>query len=148
MLTKPTGILNKAQLPIVLVACKCDQHPAHRHVDTAVIEQRAKTFIDGLCAFQTSESAPETHRACLSVIARAAIAAKRRKSLISFWNNLTLRTRNIHTCAPSMHFIDPLQPVPKPRPWHDGVPILLQSNQSPKRTFGLANTSVLAQKSP
>ncbi|KAG9383605.1 ras guanyl-nucleotide exchange factor [Pyrenophora tritici-repentis] len=77
------SILNKAQLPIVLVACKCDQHPAHRHVDTAVIEQRAKTFIDGLCAFQTSESAPETHRACLSVIARAAIAAKRPRSQAS-----------------------------------------------------------------
>lgn len=123
MLTDPTGILNKAQLPMILVACKCDQHPAHRHVDTAVIEQKAKTFIDGLCAFQTSESSPETHRACLSVIARAAIAAKRRKSFISFLNNLILGTRNIHAYAPSMPLIDPPQLVPRPRPWHAAVPI-------------------------
>src|SRR5205823_726162 len=103
--------------------CKCDQHPAHREVDPAVVEQKAKSFIGDVSVFQTSESSPETHRGCLSVITRAAIAAKRRKSFISFWNKQTLPTRNTHTCAASMHLIDPLQLVHKPRPWRGGVPI-------------------------
>jgi hypothetical protein len=48
------------------------------------VEQKAKSFIGDVSVFQTSESSPETHRGCLSVITRAAIAAKRRKWLISF----------------------------------------------------------------
>ncbi|KNG50267.1 rap guanine nucleotide exchange factor 4 [Stemphylium lycopersici] len=74
---------NKAHLPFILVACKCDQHPAHREVDPAVVEQKAKSFIGDVSVFQTSESSPETHRACLSVITRAAIAAKRPRSQAS-----------------------------------------------------------------
>ncbi|KAJ4368876.1 hypothetical protein N0V83_005958 [Neocucurbitaria cava] len=75
--------LSKAQLPFILVACKCDQHPAHREVDPAVVEQKAKSFIGDVNVFQTSESSPETHRGCLSVITRAAIAAKRPHSQAS-----------------------------------------------------------------
>ncbi|KAF1852159.1 ras GEF [Cucurbitaria berberidis CBS 394.84] len=75
--------LSKAQLPFILVACKCDQHPAHREVDPAVVEQKAKSFIGDVNVFQVSEAAPETHRGCLSVIVRAAIAAKRPQSQAS-----------------------------------------------------------------
>ncbi|EUC42638.1 hypothetical protein COCMIDRAFT_28767 [Bipolaris oryzae ATCC 44560] len=74
---------NKVQLPFILVACKCDQHPAHREVDPSVVEHKAKSFIGDVSVFQTSESSPEAHRACLSVITRAAIAAKRPPSQAS-----------------------------------------------------------------
>lgn len=79
VLTMFADTFNKAQLPFILVACKCDQHPAHREVDPSVVEHKAKSFIGDVSVFQTSESSPEAHRACLSVITRAAIAAKRRK---------------------------------------------------------------------
>ncbi|EOA91122.1 hypothetical protein ACJQWK_11225 [Exserohilum turcicum] len=72
-----------AQLPFILVACKCDQHPAHGEVDPSVVEQKAKSFIGDVSVFQTSESSPEAHRACLSVITRAAIAAMRPRSQAS-----------------------------------------------------------------
>ncbi|KAJ4333052.1 hypothetical protein N0V95_009513 [Ascochyta clinopodiicola] len=69
------AMLANAALPFVLAACKCDQHPAHREVDPAVVEQKATSFLGPLSVFSTSESAPDTHRACLSVVIRAAIAA-------------------------------------------------------------------------
>ncbi|CBX93412.1 hypothetical protein IAQ61_009105 [Plenodomus lingam] len=75
--------LSKAHLPFILAACKCDQHPAHREVDPTVVEQKAKSFIGDINVFQTSESSPESHRACFSVITRAAIAAKRPQSQAS-----------------------------------------------------------------
>ncbi|KAI8934771.1 hypothetical protein NX059_008459 [Plenodomus lindquistii] len=77
------NILSKAHLPFILAACKCDQHPAHREVDPSVVEQKAKSFIGDISVFQTSESSPESHRGCLSVITRAAIAAKRPRSQAS-----------------------------------------------------------------
>lgn len=83
MLTERTDILSKAALPFVLVACKCDQHPAHREVDPAVVEQKAKSFLGDVSVFSTSEASPETHRSCLSVIIRAAISAKRPRSRAS-----------------------------------------------------------------
>lgn len=69
--------LSKASLPFLLVACKCDQHPVHREVDPAVIEQKAKTSFGEINTFQTSESAPETQKRCLSVILRTIISARR-----------------------------------------------------------------------
>ncbi|KAF2190778.1 ras GEF [Zopfia rhizophila CBS 207.26] len=72
--------LSKASLPFVLVACKCDQHPAHREVDPAVIEQKAKSFFGDVNTFQTLESAPDTQKRCLSVITRSVIASRRRES--------------------------------------------------------------------
>ncbi|KAF9698291.1 hypothetical protein EKO04_003907 [Ascochyta lentis] len=77
------AMLANANMPFVLAACKCDQHPAHREVDPAVVEQKAKSFLANLSVFSTSESAPDTHRACLSVVIRAAIAAKRPRSQAS-----------------------------------------------------------------
>ncbi|KAF1832114.1 ras GEF [Decorospora gaudefroyi] len=75
--------LSKVQLPFILAACKCDQHPAHREVDPLVVEQKAKSFIGDVSVFQTSESSPETYQTCLSIITRAAIAAKRPRSQAS-----------------------------------------------------------------
>jgi hypothetical protein len=63
----------------VLVACKCDHHPAHRKVDPAVVEKKAKTFLGEVNAFQTSEASPDAYRGCLSVITRAVISSKRRE---------------------------------------------------------------------
>jgi GTPase SAR1 family protein len=77
------SILAKSHLPFVLAACKCDQHPAHREVDPAVVEQKAKSFLGHVSVFSTSDNAPDTHRACLSVIIRAAIAARRPRSQAS-----------------------------------------------------------------
>ncbi|KAF2658384.1 ras GEF [Lophiostoma macrostomum CBS 122681] len=77
------NVLSKTSLPLVLVACKCDQHPAHREVDPTVVEQRAKSFLGEINAFQTSETSTEAHRGCLSIITRAIIAAKRPRSQAS-----------------------------------------------------------------
>ncbi|KAF1929493.1 rap guanine nucleotide exchange factor 4 [Didymella exigua CBS 183.55] len=77
------GSFAKSRLPFVLVACKCDQHPAHREVDPAVVEQKAKSFLGDVSVFSTSESAPETHRSCLSVVIRAAISDRRPRSQAS-----------------------------------------------------------------
>jgi hypothetical protein len=93
MLTEHAGTLSKAQLPFILAACKCDQHPAHREVDPTVVEQKAKSFIGDVSVFQTSESSPETYRGCLSVITRAAIAAKRRKCLVYHCNKAPSMSR-------------------------------------------------------
>ena len=77
------SIFAKSNLPFVLAACKCDQHPAHREVDPAVVEQKAKSFLGDVSVFSTSESSPETHRACLSVVIRTAISARRPRSQAS-----------------------------------------------------------------
>lgn len=78
-LTLVLDVLSKSNLPAILVACKCDQHPAHREVDPAVVEHKAKQFLPDVQAFQTSQSAPDTQKGCLSVITRAVIASKRRE---------------------------------------------------------------------
>jgi hypothetical protein len=72
-------VLSKSSLPAILVACKCDQHPAHREVDPAVVEHKAKQFLPDVNVFQTSQASPETQKSCLSVITRAVIASKRRE---------------------------------------------------------------------
>jgi hypothetical protein len=63
----------------VLVAGKCDQHPAHREVDPAVVEQKAKSFLGEVRVFQSSSASAETQRECLTFMTKAVIAAKRRK---------------------------------------------------------------------
>ncbi|CAI6339166.1 unnamed protein product [Periconia digitata] len=70
-------VLSKSGLPFILVAAKCDKHPALREIDPARVEERAKKFPGDVNAFQTSTEQPETQRGCLSVITRAVIAAKR-----------------------------------------------------------------------
>jgi hypothetical protein len=78
-LTVFVGILAKAHVPFVLVACKCDQHPAHREVDPSVVEQKAKSFLGDVRVFQSSSSSADTQRECLTFVTRAVIAAKRRE---------------------------------------------------------------------
>ncbi|KAF2005293.1 rap guanine nucleotide exchange factor 4 [Amniculicola lignicola CBS 123094] len=73
----------KASLPFSLVACKCDNHPAHRAIDIAVIDQKAKALVGEVNHFQTTDSALDAHKGCLSVMTRAVIAAKRPRSQAS-----------------------------------------------------------------
>ncbi|KAF1359079.1 ras GEF [Lizonia empirigonia] len=75
--------LAHAGLPFVLAGCKCDQHPAHRQVDPAVVEQKAKSFLGDVSVFATDHAAPDTHRACLAAVLRHAIAARRPRSQAS-----------------------------------------------------------------
>ncbi|KAF2447078.1 rap guanine nucleotide exchange factor 4 [Karstenula rhodostoma CBS 690.94] len=77
------GLLSRSGLPFVLVGCKCDHHPAHRKVDPAVVEKKAKTFLGEVNTFQTSEASPDAYRGCLSVITRAVISSKRPRSQAS-----------------------------------------------------------------
>ncbi|KAF2629513.1 ras GEF [Macroventuria anomochaeta] len=77
------SIFSKSNLPFVLAACKCDQHPAHREVDPSVVEQKAKSFLGDVSVFSTSEASPETHRPCLAVLIRAALSARRPRSQAS-----------------------------------------------------------------
>ncbi|EKG21694.1 Ras-like guanine nucleotide exchange factor [Macrophomina phaseolina MS6] len=70
------NVVHKTALPCVLVGCKCDNHPAHRQVDPAVVEQRAKTLVGDLPAFQSSDGSPESQRICLSVMLRAILASR------------------------------------------------------------------------
>lgn len=80
MLTQSlSDALSKAPLPFVLVACKCDKHTSERQVDPTVVEQKAKSFLGEVHAFQTADQAPDTQKRCLAVILRSAIAARRRK---------------------------------------------------------------------
>jgi len=78
-LTWRVDTLSRAHVPFVLVACKCDQHPAHREVDPAVVEQKARSFLGDVRVFQSSASSPETQRECLTFMTRAITASKRRK---------------------------------------------------------------------
>lgn len=71
-----TDVVHKTALPCVLVGCKCDHHPAHRQVDPAVVEQRAKTLVGELPAFRSSDGSPESQRLCLSVMLRAILASR------------------------------------------------------------------------
>ncbi|OAK98267.1 ras GEF [Phaeosphaeriaceae sp. SRC1lsM3a] len=77
------SILSKAKVPFVLVACKCDQHPAHREVDPAVVEQKAKTFLGEIRVFQSSSTSTDTQRECLTFLTRTVVAAKRPRSQAS-----------------------------------------------------------------
>ncbi|KAK7553456.1 ras guanine nucleotide exchange factor domain-containing protein [Phyllosticta citricarpa] len=70
------NVVHKTALPCVLVGCKCDHHPAHRQVDPAVVEQRAKTLVGELPAFRSSDGSPESQRLCLSVMLRAILASR------------------------------------------------------------------------
>ncbi|KAH3910147.1 hypothetical protein HBI56_223230 [Parastagonospora nodorum] len=92
------SILAKAHIPFVLVACKCDQHPAHREVDPSVVEQKAKTFLGDVRVFQSSASSADTQRECLTFVTRTVIAAKRPRSQAS-----TARRRANSSAVRSIH---------------------------------------------
>ncbi|KAL8797233.1 MAG: hypothetical protein Q9195_000700 [Heterodermia aff. obscurata] len=64
---------SKAALPTVLVSSKCDNPPNSWEVDAGKVEGFC-TQLDGVESFQTSATAPETHKRCVSVILRNIIA--------------------------------------------------------------------------
>jgi hypothetical protein len=101
-LTRSVGILSKAHVPFVLVACKCDQHPAHREVDPSVVEQKAKSFLGDVRVFQSSAGSPDTQRECLTFMTKAVIAAKRREW--PFFVSRTSKRGLSYTLRPSEYF--------------------------------------------
>lgn len=82
------------------MACKCDQHPAHREVDPVVVEQKAKSFLGDVRVFQSSAASPETQRECLTYMTRAIIAAKRRECM-SYPHTAKYRLSDIMLTTPS-----------------------------------------------
>lgn len=64
-----TEALSKGAVPTVLVSTKCDNPSRSWEVDPGVVESLCSTF-RGLEAFQTSASASETHKRCISVLLR------------------------------------------------------------------------------
>ncbi|KAK8165536.1 ras guanine nucleotide exchange factor domain-containing protein [Phyllosticta citrichinensis] len=98
------NVVHKTALPCVLVGCKCDHHPAHRQVDPAVVEQRAKTLVGELPAFRSSDGSPESQRLCLSVMLRAIIASRQDSSKA----NAALRRR----AASNSSAFRPISPRP------------------------------------
>ncbi|KAH8717084.1 ras guanine nucleotide exchange factor domain-containing protein [Phaeosphaeriaceae sp. PMI808] len=90
--------LSKAHVPFVLVACKCDQHPAHREVDPSVVEQKAKSFLGDVRVFQSSASSSDAQRDCLTYMTRTIIAGKRPRSQAS-----TARRRANSSAVRSIH---------------------------------------------
>jgi GTPase SAR1 family protein len=71
------GVISRAPLPFVLVACKCDAHNAIIQAD--MVEQKARNFLGELTAFQTTETSTDTYRSCVSIITRNIITARRRE---------------------------------------------------------------------
>jgi len=78
--------MHKTAMPCVLVSCKCDNHPAYRQVDPAVIEQKAKASFGEIDAMQTSEGAPEGYRKCMTALMRAIMAARYGECFLSLLN--------------------------------------------------------------
>jgi len=92
------NIVSKAHLPFTLLAWKCDQHPAHRSLDPADIDKKAKQFVGDFRTFQSSETATDTQRECIAFLTRAIIAAKRPRSQAS-----TARRRANSSAVRSIH---------------------------------------------
>lgn len=65
-------------VPTVLVAAKCDNAFTSWEVDQEKVESFCNTL--DLESFQTSISAPETHKRCISVILRNIMLERRRES--------------------------------------------------------------------
>ena len=64
-------------VPTVLVSAKCDNAFTSWEVDQEKVESFCNTL--DLESFQTSISAPETHKRCISVILRNIMLERRRK---------------------------------------------------------------------
>ncbi|KAL8822644.1 MAG: hypothetical protein Q9191_006622 [Dirinaria sp. TL-2023a] len=67
--------LSDAAIPTILVSNKCDNPPSYWKVGHERVELLCSTY-EGTESFQTSATAPETHKRCISVILRH-IALKR-----------------------------------------------------------------------
>ena len=68
-------------MPTALVSSKCDNPPTSWDVDPCKIEG-ACSNIEGVESFQTSATAPETHKRCVSVILRNIAAGRDGKPLL------------------------------------------------------------------
>ena len=76
-----TEALAKDAIPTVLVCTKCDNPTRYWDVD----QDEVGKFCDSVRveSFQTSLSAPETHKRCISVILRNIMLARRGKLVCS-----------------------------------------------------------------
>ncbi|KAF2404921.1 ras GEF [Trichodelitschia bisporula] len=72
------GGICRASLPLMLVACKCDFPPAHRHVDPAGVKKRARASLGDIEAYQTSQATPDSQKRCVAVLLRLIVAARAR----------------------------------------------------------------------
>ncbi|OCL08956.1 ras GEF, partial [Glonium stellatum] len=72
--------LHKAYLPSILVAWKCDNHPAHRAVDPSRVDHEAKSLYADINTFQTHDSSTDSQKRCLPVILRLVTSARRAQS--------------------------------------------------------------------
>ena len=73
-------------MPTVLVSSKRDNSSALGEADASKIEGICKR-LDGIESFQTSATAPETHKRCVSVILRNITAKKQGELLIHSFSN-------------------------------------------------------------
>ncbi len=94
------GGLSKASLPTVLVSSKCDKPTKTWEVDHEMVEELTDNF-RRVESFQTSATAPETHKRCISVILRNISSKRSRKSTRarSTYIALTSRCMLVH-CPP------------------------------------------------
>lgn len=75
--------LSKVAVPTVLVSAKCDNPFKSWEVDQDTVEDFCIS-LHGVETFQTSASAPETHKRCISVILRNIMLQRRCKLRIFF----------------------------------------------------------------
>lgn len=68
-----TGATNKAALPSLLIACKCDKSDAEREVDPTDVELKARRSINGLSTLQTSRQSADNHKRALSMMLKSII---------------------------------------------------------------------------
>lgn len=71
--------LTQEAVPTVLVSTKCDTPLESWEVDQDKVEEFCST-LQGLETFQTSATAPETHKRCISVILRNIMLERRGRS--------------------------------------------------------------------
>ena len=74
--------LSNAAVPTILVSTKCDNPPTRWEVDHEAVEIVCNKF-EGTESFQTSASAPETHKRCISVILKNIALKRSGKPVIS-----------------------------------------------------------------
>ena len=86
--------LSDAAIPTILVSNKCDNPPSYWKVGRERVEVVCNTY-EGTESFQTSATAPETHKRCISVILRN-IALKRSGKPLDPWDTFLVLILVIH----------------------------------------------------
>lgn len=90
-LTARSGGLYNAQVPFLLVACKCDHSPNLAPVDPDEVDADARAHIGDIRTLKTSEVSPDTQKRCVAVLLRAIAAVRTRK--LNFCTALTITSR-------------------------------------------------------